>query len=73
MIILFLIIQVTDTSVGLKERISFITPLNVNERIGLKDQIWEELFQKYKILKTRNPRTSSPRSGENFTQNSSKS
>ena len=54
-ITLFLIIQVADISAGLKNRINFFTPLNVNERIGLKDQIWEDLFKKYKVVKTTYP------------------
>ena len=33
-ITLFLIVQVTDISAGLKNRINFFTPLNVNERVG---------------------------------------
>jgi len=52
-IALFLIIQVADTSVGLKEKIRLFTPSK--SAIVLKDQIWVDLFTKYKIIKTTYP------------------
>ena len=53
-ITLFLIIQVVDTSAGIKQRINFF--IAKNESSVLKDQIWNDLFQKYKIVKTTYPR-----------------
>ena len=50
LITLFFIIQIADTSAGIKHRINMLTPSNTE--IRLKDQIWDDLFKKYKILKT---------------------
>ena len=50
---LFLIIQLADTSVGIKQRINIFKP--VYEAEMLKDQIWDDLFKKYKIIKTTYP------------------
>ena len=47
-ITLFLIIQIVDTSAGIKDRVNFLKP--ANENIILKDHIWENLFQEYKIV-----------------------
>ena len=47
---LFLIIQIADVSAGLKERVHFFAP---SKEIALKDQIWKNLFQDHKILKTK--------------------
>ena len=52
-ITLFLIIQVADTSAGLKDKIRSFTPSK--RAIFLKDQIWGDLFTKYKIVKTTYP------------------
>ena len=52
-ITLFLIIQVADTSAGLKDKIKSFTPFK--KTIFLKDQIWGDLFTKYKIVKTTYP------------------
>jgi len=49
----FLIIQIADTSAGIKYRINILEPIGTE--IRLKDQIWEDLFKKYKILKTTYP------------------
>jgi hypothetical protein len=53
-ITLFFIIQIVDTSAGIKYRINMLTPINTE--IRLKDQIWGDLFKKYKILKTTYPK-----------------
>ena len=57
-ITLFLIIQVADTSAGIKQRINFFTPISefANESDNLKDQIWEDLFKKYKVVKNTYPK-----------------
>jgi len=52
---LFLIIQIFDTSSGIKKRINYFTP--VAQGIDLKDEIWENLFKKYKIIKTTKPQS----------------
>jgi len=49
-ITIFFIIQIVDTSAGIKHRINMLTPINTE--IRLKDQLWDDLFKKYKILKT---------------------
>ena len=49
-ITLFLIIQVADVSAGLKNYLRPFTPFI--STTDSKDQIWEALAQKYKILKT---------------------
>jgi len=49
-ITLFFTIQIVDTSAGIKHRINMLTPINTE--IRLKDQLWDDLFKKYKILKT---------------------
>jgi len=49
-ITLFLIIQVADVSAGLKKNLRPFTPFNSTD--DSKDQIWEALAKKYKILKT---------------------
>jgi len=54
-ITLFLIIQIADTSAGIKSRLIPFT--NSNENIHLKDQIWDDLFNKYKVLKTTYPKS----------------
>ena len=50
-ITLFLIVQVVDTSAGIKQRINLFTPLN--ERSFVKDHIWNDLFTKYNTVKLR--------------------
>ena len=50
-ILLLLSIQIADTSSGLKDRL-FIT---YDKNKLLKDQIWNELFAKYKIIKSTYP------------------
>jgi hypothetical protein len=50
----FLIIQVVDTSAGIKQRINFF--IAKNESFVLKDKIWNDLFKKVKIVKTTYPR-----------------
>ena len=52
-IFLLLTIQITDISAGLKNRISFYN--KETDNIKLKDPIWNELFVKYKIIKTTYP------------------
>ena len=49
-----MIIQVVDTSAGIKHRINFFTP--IGESGGVQDHIWEDLFKKYKILKSTSPK-----------------
>jgi len=58
-ITLFFIIQIADTSAGIKYRINMFTPTNTE--IRLKDQIWEDLFKKYKILRVTYPKNYSHR------------
>ena len=53
-ITLFLKIQMADTSAGLKKYITLFTPLE--KSIILKDQIWEDLLGRYKVLKTTYPK-----------------
>ena len=50
----FLLIQVVDTSAGIKQRINFF--IAKNESFVLKDKIWNDLFKKVKIVKTTYPR-----------------
>ena len=50
-----MIIQIADTSPGIKSRMAL--SLNSNENIHLKDQIWDYLFNKYKVLKTTHPKS----------------
>ena len=45
---IFLIIQIGDTSAGTKQRINVFKSMYVPEL--LKDQIWDDLFKKYKII-----------------------
>jgi len=52
---LFLIIQIFDTSSGIKNRINFFTP--VTQGIELEDKIWRDLFNKYEIIKTTQPKS----------------
>jgi hypothetical protein len=54
-IFLLLTIQITDISAGLKNRISFYN--KETDNIKLKDPIWNELFVKYKIIKTTYPQS----------------
>ena len=49
---LFLIIQIADTSKGIKDRINLFTPV---KKVILKDQIWDNLFNRYKIVRTTYP------------------
>ena len=49
---LFLIIQIADTSAGIKNRINLFTPI---KKVILKDKIWDNLFQRHKIVKTTYP------------------
>ena len=51
---LFLIIQVADTSAGIKQRINSLT--TIDESSEVKDQIWNDLFKKYKIVKNTSPK-----------------
>jgi hypothetical protein len=52
-ITLFLLIQLSDISAGLKNRINFFNP--VDNSVGVKDQIWNNLLTKYKTIKTTYP------------------
>ena len=52
-ITLFLVVQIADTSAGIKQRINLFAPLD-KESI-LKDRIWNDLFKKYSIVKTTYP------------------
>ena len=52
-IVLLLTIQITDISAGLKSRVIFFN--KKTDSIGLKDPIWNDLFSKYKIIKTTYP------------------
>ncbi len=52
-LILLLTIQIADTSAGIKKKVYFNKPLD--ETIKLKDQIWDDLFKRYKIVKTTYP------------------
>ncbi|MBT92163.1 MAG: hypothetical protein CMI82_02925 [Candidatus Pelagibacter sp.] len=52
-ITLFLVIQISDISAGLKNSINAFTPRK--ETIIKKNQIWDNLFNNYKILKTTYP------------------
>ena len=52
-IFLLLTVQIADISAGLKNRISFYN--KETDNIKLKDPIWNELFVKYKIIKTTYP------------------
>jgi len=52
-ITLFLVIQISDISAGLKNSINAFTPRE--ETIIKKNQIWDNLFKKYKILNTTYP------------------
>ena len=54
----FFIIQIGDISSGLKDRIGQHT--NKNESFLLKDEIWDNLLNKYKIVKTTYPISWSP-------------
>ena len=54
-IILFLIIQIADTSAGLKSRINLFN--HSNEPDLVKDSLWDDLFYKYKIVRTTYPTT----------------
>mgnify|MGYP005822593771 CR=1 FL=1 len=38
---------------GIKSRINFFTP--VKQGVHLKDSLWENLFKKYKVVKTTYP------------------
>tara|TARA_Y100000590_G_C15736741_1_gene1018782 strand:+ start:871 stop:3015 length:2145 start_codon:yes stop_codon:yes gene_type:complete len=60
---LFLIIQIADTSSGIKSRINFFTP--VKPGFSFEDAIWDNLFSKYKTIKTTYP-ISWPRSFNQF-------
>ena len=52
-IALLLTIQIADISAGLKSRVNFYN--KKTDSIGLKDPIWNNLFSKYKIIKTTYP------------------
>jgi hypothetical protein len=53
---LFLLIQLTDTSAGLKTRINLFNPtLNDPYHTSVKNSLWDELFEKYKIVRTTLP------------------
>ena len=52
-ITLFLVIQISDISAGLKNSIKAFTPRE--ETFIKKNQIWDNLFKKYKILKITYP------------------
>ena len=49
---LFLIIQIADTSAGIKNRIKLFTPI---KKVILKDQLWDNLLKRHKIIKTTYP------------------
>ena len=53
LISLFLLIQIADTSAGIKERINFFTP--VKQGVKLEDPTWKNLFEKHKIVNTTYP------------------
>jgi len=55
LVLLFLFIQSVDTSNGIKSRMLQLS--NWNEYIPLQDKIWDNLFSKYKILMTTNPKS----------------
>ena len=52
---LFLVIQIFDTSAGIKSRINFFTP--VKQGFELNDPIWNDIFEKYKVIKTTKPKS----------------
>ena len=52
-ITLFLVIQISDISAGLKNSINAFTPRK--ETVINKNQIWDNLFKNYKILKITYP------------------
>ena len=52
-LLFFLIVQIADTSAGIKSRINFFTPVKMG--ISLKDPIWDNLLSKYKTIKTTYP------------------
>jgi len=49
-----LIIQIADTSAGIKQRLNLFMPVDNNRLLG--DKIWKDLFAKYKIVKTTYPK-----------------
>ncbi len=49
----FLLIQIADTSIGIKQ---CMNSLIVNDSAHVKDQLWKDLFGKYKIIKNTYPR-----------------
>ena len=51
----FLLIQILDTSAGIKSRINFFTP--AKQGFELKDPIWSDLFKRYKVVKTTKPKS----------------
>ena len=53
-ITIFLLIQVSDISAGIK---NYFNPFRITEKNNLlKDQIWDNLFDEYKVLKTTYPK-----------------
>ena len=54
-IVLLLTIQIADISAGLKSRINFYNKEAYSAK--LKDPIWNDLFSKYKIIKTTYPQS----------------
>jgi hypothetical protein len=50
---LFLLIQIADISAGIKDRLYFSSAFE--KKIELENQIWDDLFKKYKIIKTTYP------------------
>jgi len=52
-IALFLIVQILDTSAGIKQRINLFNPSD--KGCFVKNNLWNDLFKKYKILKTTYP------------------
>ena len=52
---LFLIIQIADISAGLKSKINLFNP--TNELYSVKNKLWDDLFNKYKIVRTTYPTT----------------
>ena len=50
---LFLVLQIADISAGLKSKINLLTPFN-DDHLA-KDLLWDDLFKKYKIVRTTYP------------------
>ena len=51
---LFLFIQVADTSAGIKQSLNYYKPIEDNSFVN--DKLWDDLFKKYKIVKSTYPK-----------------